>query len=138
MHRIFLINDPDKFWRNMEIEESDVKLKFWLTYGEWLCILLDIFSIDEKFSDEQKVELRDGKIILCLSSVLEGYPMFSKIKDTVIDAVYCGNDILRFKDECEKLLELASEDESKKGLETLIKVCDLALANKKNIFFLGV
>lgn len=137
MHGVFLVKDVAKFAKNLELEEDEVALSFGLKYNEWLSILIEAFEVDRNFDEENKKNLREKKIILTLNEELSGFSYFSRIKSFIHDVTFDCKEVSFLKAECNKLQNLTVSQNSFRGIEKMIMICDWATTTSKSIYFLG-
>jgi hypothetical protein len=105
---------------------------------EWLAVFVNILhcpiEVDEPYAPGDSLDELDERIRLKFQRAIPEYPMLGRIWDTYIDIMYQQEEISELRDECLKVVALASSNPvALQGLGKLIAACDEALGRGDSI-----
>jgi len=76
------------------------------------------------------------RIVGEFSGEVPGYPMLSRIRGYLYDAIFEANEVSVLREECSVLLGLTSNQIAVSGLEKLLAICDRAIEENLCIYFM--
>jgi hypothetical protein len=141
MHGVWLVVDPNAFVLNPgHASQRDYALTLGITHKEWFALFFDVLGIDQgryrKWAEENPLQARDS-IVAEFSKEIADYPMLSRIRGYLYDAVFEGHEVEDLRKECLRVRKIAHDEKAKRGLDTLLSICDLAQTERLNIYFLA-
>ncbi|MGH9971109.1 MAG: hypothetical protein ACREBG_25400 [Pyrinomonadaceae bacterium] len=141
MHGVWLVADPNAFVLNPgHASERDHPLTLGLSHKEWFALYFDVLKIDQggyrKWADQNPLQAQNS-IVAEFSEEISEYPMLSRIRGYLFDAVFESDEVEQLRQECLRVRELTSNEVALGALDKLLSICDSADREGLNIYFLA-
>jgi hypothetical protein len=125
MHTVWLVRDPAAFEASSEpTSRSDRMLHFGLTHEEWYTIFFEVLGVDRgdrKLSQGHVAETQPHYPAE-LKAKISAYPMLSRIRGYLYDAVFETEEIRRLHQECRLVKARTSNPIALRGIEKLLRI----------------
>jgi hypothetical protein len=139
MHVTWLVKGTEAFFKNPgPTSDHDRTLSFGLNYHEWLALYFDALGVDRSGFDKIVAEAPEGQKCLLseFDEEISGYPLLSRINGIYRDAVFESDEIGTLRQECLQVKSETSNPIALKGVDKLLKICDLAQQLDVSIFLM--
>ncbi len=141
MHGVWLVADPNAFVLNPgHASERDHPLTLGLSQKEWFAVYFDVLKIDQggyrKWADQNPLQAQDS-IVGEFSEEIAEYPMLSRVRGYLYDAVFEVDEVEQLRQECLRVRDLTDNEVALRALDKLLSICDSAKREALNIYFLA-
>lgn len=146
MHTTWLVNDTEAFTLDPKPTSiQDRVLPLGLKYMEWYTLYFDILNVDQgrykKWVEDNPIKALNT----CAGEFQEkaaeslcrrGYPMLSRIRGRLYDAVFEADEVEQLRQECLRVQANTSNDVALHGLNKLLRICDWAQKLNLSIYLM--
>ena len=142
MHITWLVHDPEAFLVSPgPTSERDRLLHFGLTYQEWKNLYFDVLAVHQTGRAKVRKESDSRNIVISefdeSEPRLKEYPMLSRIRGILHDAVFEVDEVEPLRQECIRVKTLTTDKVALRGLDKLLLICRWAKKLDLNIYLMA-
>lgn len=141
MHVTWLVRDIAAFQEHPgPTSPDDLSLEFGVTYNEWYALFFDVLRADkgeyERWLKDHPNEAQNSISPIEFDEDVEGYPMLSRIRGYLYDAIFEVAEIEQLRQECLRVQSTTSNALALQGVNKLLRICDEAQNLNLNIYLM--
>jgi len=138
MHTTWLVNEISAFEQKPgRTSERDLMLHYGIAYEEWRALFFDVLGIPNTSAAPDSETKTEKELILELDQQVPGYPMLSRIKGYLCDAVYSAEEARELQQECLDVRSATSDLLVLRGLDKLRRISREAQRLRLNIYLMA-